>query len=67
MKPLLSVGLLVLALNTGSANGQLQFSRVPSTNADLSTLEGVALSNGNSSMLILANATIQRPSVPANG
>jgi hypothetical protein len=67
VKPLLSVGLLVLALNTGSANGQLQFSRVPSTNADLSTLEGVTLSNGNSSMLILANATIQRPSAPANG
>ena len=58
---------IALALGMGSAHAQRQSDRVQPANADLSTLEGVILSNGNSSMLVLANATIQRPSVPANG
>ena len=45
---------------------QRQSDRVKNTNADLTTLEGVTLRNGYSSMLILSNATLQRPSGPAN-
>jgi hypothetical protein len=66
MKHLFSVGWLVLALGVGAAHAQLQVHRVQSNNADLSSLEGVTLSNGYSSMLIVANATIQRPSGPSN-
>ena len=60
------VQLLALGLGAGSAQAQRQVDRAQTTNADLSTLEGVTLSYGQSSMMILANATIQRPSVAAN-
>jgi hypothetical protein len=66
MKHLFLVSLFALLLNIGPANAQFQVNRVQNNNADLSTLEGVVLSNGRSSMMILANATIQRPGGPAN-
>jgi hypothetical protein len=68
MNRLLLISLLAMGLNMGVAHAQGQTSPVQSNNADMSTLEGVTLTNGRSSMLILANATIQKSSKnPSNG
>jgi hypothetical protein len=57
---------LALGLTMSTAHAQRQIARAQSNNADLSTLEGVTLKNGHSSMLILANATIQKPSTKSS-
>jgi hypothetical protein len=67
MKHLLLISVLAIGLNMGTAHAQRQIPRAQSNNADVSTLEGVTLKNGQSSMLILANATIQKTSSNANG
>jgi hypothetical protein len=63
----LSISLtLALGLTTGTVHAQRQIKQVQSNNADVSTLEGVTLKNGHSSMLIVANATIQKAATSSN-
>ncbi|MFM2074424.1 MAG: hypothetical protein RJB34_729 [Pseudomonadota bacterium] len=52
--------ILALGLATGTVHAQRQIKQVQSSNADVSTLEGVTLKHGQSAMLIVANATIQK-------
>jgi hypothetical protein len=58
--------ILALGLTAGTVNAQRQIKQVQSNNADVSTLEGVTLKNGQSSMLIVANATIQKVATSSN-
>ena len=60
MHRLALIFLLTTGFHVGVVHAQHQTSRVKTNNADLSTLEGVTLRHGHSSMLILTNATIQR-------
>ncbi|MEY4507348.1 MAG: hypothetical protein RL297_1926 [Pseudomonadota bacterium] len=63
----LSISLiLALGLATGTVHAQRQIKQVQSNNADVSTLDGVTLKNGQSAMLIVANATIQKAATPSN-
>jgi hypothetical protein len=57
-----AVLILLLCLCSGNVIAQIQILKQSSHNADPSQLEGVTIKNGNSSMLVLSNVTIQKSS-----